>query len=395
MSFNAESLPVELDGVSYLVDTTQYRRTTVPVARQQRDNSKEAGENTLDTTGAWVRSQTDWSYGAGQLYLDNEDSDRRRFYSSSGIDIWTKGQITLLPVTESPDGTNTPSYTTGEIFTLAVTNSSGTEYIYVGQANKLFWTANPAGSAPTWDASAGITVGGTITSLTSDGTDVYIGFDGVIVAEKTTIGSSSTSAFGALSPNLIKIVAGRIIGADDNTIFELDSAGAKASSSLDYALPISTSKWVSVTAGANGIYAAANTDNSGSIHYIGVSSTDGTLTTPTIAASLPRNETINEILAYGGVLGIATNIGFRLGLIDQTSSGITIGPVIDTGGEAFSLEADEKFMWWGTKYGTAYRANLAIFTDTLVPAYATDLVSAESATASDKITSLTRIRNDG
>ena len=95
------------------------------------------------------------------------------------------------------------------------------------------------------------------------------------------------------------------------------------------------------------------------------------------------------------MLGIATNIGFRLGLIDQTSSGITIGPVIDTGGEAFSLEADEKFMWWGTKYGTAYRANLAIFTDTLVPAYATDLVSAESATASDKITSLTRIRNDG
>ena len=166
MSFNAESLPVELDGVSYLVDTTQYRRTTVPVARQQRDNSREAGENTLDTTGAWVRSQTDWSLGAGQLYLDNEDSDRKRFYSSSGIDIWTKGQITLLPVTETPTGTNTPSFTTGEIFTLAVTNSSGVEYIYVGQANKLFWATSPAGSSPTWNASAGITVGGTITSLT-------------------------------------------------------------------------------------------------------------------------------------------------------------------------------------------------------------------------------------
>lgn len=395
MSFNAESLPVELDGVSYLVDTTQYRRTTVPVSRQQRDNSREAGENTLDTTGAWVRSQTDWSYGAGQLYLDNEDSDRKRFYSSSGIDIWTKGQITLLPITESPDGTNTPSFTTGEIFTLAVTNSSGDEYIYVGQANKLFWTANPEGSSPTWNASAGITVGGTITSLTSDGTDVYIGFDGVVTAEKTTIGSGSTSSFGSLSPNLIKIVAGRIVAADDNSIFELDSSGAKASSSLDYALPISSSQWVSVTAGANGIYAAANTDNSGSIYYVGVSTADGTLTTPTIAASLPRNETINEVLAYGGVLGIATSLGFRLGLIDQTSSGVTIGPVIDTGGEAFALEADEKFMWWGTNYGTAYRANLATFTDTLVPAYATDLVSAASATASDKITSLTRIRNAG
>ena len=393
MSFNAESLPVELDGVSYLVDTTQYRRTTVPVARQQRDNSREAGENTLDTTGAWVRSQTDWSLGAGQLYLDNEDSDRKRFYSSSGIDIWTKGQITLLPVTETPTGTNTPSFTTGEIFTLAVTNSSGVEYIYVGQANKLFWATSPAGSSPTWNASAGITVGGTITSLTSDGTDVYIGFASGITVEKSTIGSSSTSSFGSLTPNLIKIVAGRIVAADDNSIFELDAAGAKASSSLDYSLPISSSKWVSITAGANGIYAAANTDNSGSIYYIGVSSADGTLLTPTIAASLPRNETINEILAYGGVLGIATNVGFRVGLIDQSSSGVTIGPVIDTGGEAFA--ADEKFMWWGTNYGTAYRANLATFTDTLVPAYATDLVSAASATASDKITSLTRIKNAG
>ena len=79
MAFNPEYLPVELNGETYAIDTTMYRRTTVPVSRQQRDNSREPGENTLDTTGAWVRSQTDWSYGAGQLYLDNEDSDRRRF----------------------------------------------------------------------------------------------------------------------------------------------------------------------------------------------------------------------------------------------------------------------------------------------------------------------------
>ena len=78
VSFNAESLPVELDGVAYLVDTRQYSRTTVPALREQRDTSKEPGENTLDTTGAWVRSQTDWSLGAGQEHFDLDDSDRRR-----------------------------------------------------------------------------------------------------------------------------------------------------------------------------------------------------------------------------------------------------------------------------------------------------------------------------
>ncbi len=69
VSFNSESLPVELDGVSYLVDARQYGRTTVPALREQRDTSGEAGENALDTSGAWTRSQTDWTYGAGQTHF--------------------------------------------------------------------------------------------------------------------------------------------------------------------------------------------------------------------------------------------------------------------------------------------------------------------------------------
>jgi len=390
VTFNSESLPVELDGVSYLLDSTQYRRTTVPVARQQRDNSKEPGENTLDTTGAWVRSQTDWSYGAGQLYFDNDDSDRRRFYSSHGVDVWTKGQISLLPVMETPG--STPTFTTGDIFVEAVTNSSGTEYLYVAQANQLYWATSPAGSSPTWGTP--ITVGGTVTSITSDGTNIYLAFDGSIVAESSTIGSTSTSSFGSLDPHFIKICAGRIIAADDNNIFELDASGAKASSSLDYSLPLTTSKWVTATAGANGIYAAANTDNTGSIYHIGVSNTDGTLNAPTIAGSLPRNETINDVMAYAGLLGIATSIGFRVALINEQTGSISIGPAIDTGGEAYSLEADGRFMWWGTNYGLCYRADLSKFTDTLVPAYAADLVSATSSTTTDLVKSITRLPNN-
>jgi len=394
VSFNSESLPVELNGVSYLIDTEQYRRTTVPVARQQRDNSKEPGENTLDTTGAWVRSQTDWSYGAGQLYLDKEDSDRRRFYSSHGVDVWTKGQISLLPVMETPG--NTPTFTTGDIFVESVTNASGTEYIYVAQANKLYWATSPAGLSPAWDSSSGITVGGTVTSITSDEANIYLGFDGSIVAETIAVGASgSTSAFGSLDPNLIKICAGRIIAADDNAIYELDAAGAKATSSLDYTLPLSTSKWVDATAGANGIYAAANTDNTGSIYYIGVNSTNGALNAPTIAGSLPKNETVNKVLAYAGLLGIATSKGFRLALINEQTGSITLGPVIDTGGAAYALEADGKFMWWGANYGLCYRADLSVFTDTLVPAYAADLVSSVSSTTSDIVNSITRLPNAG
>ena len=390
MSFNAESLPVELDGVSYLVDARQYGRTTVPALREQRDTSGEAGENALDTSGAWTRSQTDWSYGAGQTHFDLADSDRRRFNTSVGVDVWTKGEATLLPITET--GANTPTFTTGDIITERVTNAAGTEYLYVANGTSLYLSSNPAAASPTWTT---ITVGGTTTSITSDGPNVYLGFDGVIVAEQSVIGSGTTSAFGSLDPNLIKIVAGRVIAADDNAIYELDAAGAKATSSLDYSLPLASSVWVDVDAGPGGIYAAANTEETGAVYHIGVSSTDGTLSTPTIAGELPRGEKINAILVYGPVLCIATNKGFRTALIDTNSNGVTIGPVIETGGEAYELEADGQFVWWGSGYGNTFRADLTRFTDTLVPAYASDLISAASASATDLVKGVTRLNNGG
>ena len=395
MSFNAESLPVELNGISYLVDTAAYRRTTVPVSRQQRDNSKEPGENTLDTTGAWVRSQTDWSYGAGQLYLDNEDSDRRRFYSSTGIDIWTRGQITLLPTAETPGALPATSFIAGEILVDRVVQSStGTEFLYCANGLTLSYTSDPLSGSPTWATAFTSTT--TITGFTSDGQYIYVSSTGATLPERLTIGTATGSWPGtAEDVNLISVAAGRLIGTKDNSIYELDAAGAKVSSSLDYSLPLANSEWVDIEACPNGIYAAANTDHTGTVYYIDVSTTDSTLVTPVIAGSLPRNESINAILSYGPILCLATSQGFRTALVDVQSGGLTIGPVIDTGGEAYSLEADGRFVWWGTAYGTLYRADLTRFTDTLVPAYASDLVSSVSATATDLVGSMTRVNNAG
>ena len=395
MSFNAESLPVELNGISYLIDTAAYRRITVPVARQQRDNSKEPGENTLDTTGAWVRSQTDWSYGAGQLYLDNEDSDRRRFYSSSGIDIWTRGQITLLPITETPGALPATSFIAGEILVDRVVQSStGDEYLYCANGITLSYTSDPLSGSPTW--ATAFTSGTTITSFTSDGEYIYVSSSGVTPPERVDIGAATGSWPGSAEDvNLIKVAAGRLIGTKNNSIYELDANGTKVTSSLDYSLPLANSEWVAVEACPNGIYAAVNTDQTGTVYYIGVNATDGTLLTPVIAGSLPRNESINTMLSYGPILCVASSQGLRTALIDVETGGITIGSVIDTGGAAYSLEADGRFVWWGTAYGTLYRADLTRFTDVLVPAYASDLVSSVSATATDLVGSMTRVNNAG
>ena len=142
MAHAAERLPITIDGRSYLIDVEEYNRTTVPTLREQRDTSSEAGEQRLNTQ-FWVRSQTDWSLGAGQEYFDNDDSDRRRFYTSSGIDPWTKGQVSLLPICE--DKGNTGNDVIMKVFT-----SGSTDYMYVASGTNLYFSTNFNTASPTW-----------------------------------------------------------------------------------------------------------------------------------------------------------------------------------------------------------------------------------------------------
>ena len=389
---SGDYLPVQLDGTSFLVDTRQYARTTVPALREQRDNSAEAGENALDTSGAWTRSQTDWSYGAGQTHFDFGDSDRRRFSSSTGIDPWTKGEITLLPITEetlNQTGTNLKVHRIGT-------------YLYMAYGSVLAWVSDATPASFTISGSNSIDFStstpsrsGNITDFHSDGTYVYVAFGNSDKIARCTINSTTVDSWptsGSQKADIIEVAAGRLIGAtaSDANIFELNANGQKFSGSLDYTPQLAQTQWQSVTGGPSGIFAAANTDNTGTIYHIDVDPSDGTLQTPVIGGQLPHGEEVNEILAYGEVLVMATSKGFRTSLIDTQSGAVTIGPVIDDGGEAHSLEADGKLIWWGGSSGQIYRADLTRFTSTLVPAWASDLVSTGG---SGNVNSIARLGN--
>ena len=54
----------------------------------------------------WKRSRTDLSLGAGQLNADLATSSDRRFYASSGVDVWTEGEVKLLPKAAKKTGTD-------------------------------------------------------------------------------------------------------------------------------------------------------------------------------------------------------------------------------------------------------------------------------------------------
>ena len=78
-------------------DSRPYIRQTAPFRKDQFDNGAEPGEQSL--TGWWIRSQMSFHSGAGIKFYDPATTDENghyRFAESKGVDVWTKGQATLL-----------------------------------------------------------------------------------------------------------------------------------------------------------------------------------------------------------------------------------------------------------------------------------------------------------
>jgi hypothetical protein len=90
---------VAINGLPFFIaasDDNPYRRVTAQYRKQQIDQSREPGEQTL--TGWWLRSQSSFHYGQGIKFFEpiQDESLRFQYTESKGLDIWTKGQATLL-----------------------------------------------------------------------------------------------------------------------------------------------------------------------------------------------------------------------------------------------------------------------------------------------------------
>jgi hypothetical protein len=93
------------------LDDSPYRRVTAQYRKQQLDTTREPGEQTL--TGWWLRSQSSFHLGQGIKFFEpaQDESLRFQYTSSKGLDVWTKGQATLLK------NCNSQHITTGSIRT--------------------------------------------------------------------------------------------------------------------------------------------------------------------------------------------------------------------------------------------------------------------------------------
>ena len=103
-SATGEAYDIAIAGLPFFLlnsDDAPYRRVTAQYRKQQIDQSREPGEQTL--TGWWLRSQSSFHYGQGIKFFEpiQDESLRFQYTESKGVNVWTKGQATLLKQSDS------------------------------------------------------------------------------------------------------------------------------------------------------------------------------------------------------------------------------------------------------------------------------------------------------
>ena len=311
-------------------DEQPYRRVTAQYRKQQIDQTREPGEQTL--TGWWVRSQSSFHLGAGIKYFEpiQEESLRFQYTESKGVDVWTRGQATLLNDTASFYAGAAPAQMIG-------VNDGTNDCIIVSDGIELKKIPSTTGTPSTYTQAG---TKSTIYSLTTNGKQ-YFFVNGSTVHRGNISGSTSdTEIYTAASTTraTIRYVKQRLIVAIGPAIYEIN-ANASASTALPTALythPNSSWVWSSISEGPQAIYISGYDPNgtSSSVFKVGLDPATPnslgfpTLETPTVIIDLPTGEYINDFDVYLGTYAIlATSAGFRVGVSDATGD-IQYGPLL-------------------------------------------------------------------
>jgi hypothetical protein len=332
-------------------DEQPYRRVTAQYRKQQIDQTREPGEQTL--TGWWVRSQSSFHLGAGIKYFEpiQEESLRFQYTESKGIDVWTRGQATLLNDTASFYSGAAPAQMIG-------VNDGTNDCIIFTDGTALKKQATSAGS-PTTIAQAG--TASTIYSLTTDGSNYYF-INGTKV-HKGSVGATPADSEIYNTPSVtratIRYVKQRLIVAIGSAIYELN-ANATSSATLPtplYTHPNPSWIWSSISEGPQAIYISGYDPNgtSSSVFKVGLDPATPnslgfpTLETPTVIIDLPSGEYINDFDVYLGTYAIlATSLGFRVGVADATGN-IQYGPLLFRDAACTAIAFKDSYAYIATK----------------------------------------------
>ena len=366
--------PIAIDGRPYLVDqkSNQFARGFEARVRDSVDQSTSPGEAAINPQGLWRRGETSWHLGAGQLYADTAEAQDYRFYSSKGINPWTKGQLKLLnKVKESLNSANTNLH-------LHVADSK----LYVADGSSVKYSSDPFAASPTWTTVIGLPAA-VPRDMSTDGSNIYLTYAGLSSGfglwkiDDTQTASNVAYGHEFHSVDFVKgyvMVSGDSTSGPANDLYYSPSGNVSGN---DYDHPLSSWVWTSFASGQNAIYVAGHSGDKGAIYKITVAST-GVLDTPVVALEFPIGEIPYTVYGYLGNMFIGTSKGVRYATSDNESN-LVSGSLIPTPSSVTSFTADDKYVWfnWSNYDGVSTglgRIDLTSFTSTNTPAFSADLM---------------------
>ena len=390
----SDSYDVALGGQPFfyaISDARPYIRQTAPYKKDQFDNGAEPGEQSL--TGWWIRSQSSFHGGSGIKFYDPSAGETvaHRITDSKSVNVWTKGQATLLKdvsvghVTTHPvDTTNGRSLqqlrsiqwggTNGVLlhdgYDVDKIDSTGTETHYIdynaGSDDKVYAICDD-GTSAYW-----------VTNDTGPSGKLEVNKK-VLTADSSTAATPMFTAAGITVTNAVmEFVKDRIVMAANNKIYEFSSSASSLPTAV-YTHSDTDIVFTSITASGPAIYISGY---SGIQSYIfkftlNTSGVMPTLTTAITAAEMPVGEKIHKIYYYLGYMMIGTNKGIRAAVVSDQDGSINYGPlIVETTQPCYDFAARDRFVWCATSVGGepgVIRIDLGNEIETLRFAYANDI----------------------
>lgn len=414
---------VAIGGLPFLyniTDTVPYRRSTARWKYERVDQAREPGEQTLDS-GLWVRSQTSWHLGAGIEFQEalegNPDLLRFRYFTSTGINPWEIGELSLLKDTSKLYNVTSTSSTARTIALSATLN--GTDNVIAINCTATSTSSSDirvskvtsAGTATT--VLTGANISAEILAAETDGSSLYLATADYIYDIDLTAGSPTLhshyhiSSIASASAVTLKYVKNRVIAgitfASGSTIagvYELPFSGGHggAASNLSSITAIANTttvpigwKWTGIADGRGAIYLSGYAGDKSAIFKVQPDATTGNLGAAISVADIPLGETVRTLFGYlGTYLAIGTSRGVRIAAIADDAS-IVYGPIIfETTNPVTCFAARDSYIWAGVKAGIGgasgtYRIYLGQLLEDGGYPYATDIYASGTTGSVDNL----------
>lgn len=347
--------------ISAISDKDESIRQTAPFRKEQFDNGQEPGEQSL--TGWWLRSQMSFHSGAGINFYDpltNDENGHYRFADSKGVDVWTKGQVTMLKETTQGHNITEPILANGRIQQHARSIEwSGTAGVLLhdGYDVDKISVNTPGTPVHFIDYNAG--TDSPVYAICDDGTTAYWITNTATkktVYKKALTGTSATAntfmfdEIGTISNATMEYVKDRIVMCADNKVYEFAGSSVAMPTAL-YTHPVSSHTYTSITASGPAIYIAGYNGIQSTIQKftLNTNGTMPTLTSAVVAAELPVGEVVHKIYYYLGFMLIGTNKGIRAASVSDTDGSLDYGPlIVETSQPCYDFAARNHYVWCAT-----------------------------------------------